>query len=940
MNMKFVLVPVILSFLLGHAFAAEYQGRFESERTVVYFVHKGGPLEFNIRIAKVAEGFRGSPPLRVTESALFTLSDPEEKVIEKEYWRKVPGEDGKTWTFRYEHAAPGVWQLRTTLSSNSNLALEFGTTPALAYGTMFSRCRIYASDFKQFNNHYFLVPPPLAILGGAAEKVPLLRLTSRGIQTDVFDAEGRPLLSCDIFQISGARSEIHGNSDIDLPFGAVEVSRDTEGATLVLNNAKKQRILELAPDNSVDLHLQAGETYQLKISGAAKGWITIEGLPAILCPDLETLNQIGGSVHRDEDGKAYPHKFQLEIKRWMRSLTESDFAVEAVPLTRYKEHWLADPANKPLILPFAYAGHLFKVQSTSLPEAIKHNDAPVNLDALILFYTLDKPFNPYFKNPAVMNRMYHHYLKKWLCLTESGFMWDDPRGYYCGGTEWSGAEGMLFCKESLALMMGAPYADKKLTELLMAGLALNLHCLWNARLTCENQSLHWPLKTYALWRVTGEKIYLDMARDYLADVADPALSRGIKAGYLTEALGADCTYSGISTSLLALAARLSGDDAALPLLELVFELMSYTITREPDGSLSGVNGFAHRTLGTWLNRQYDGGAELLSDKFESAALVNKRTDPDRAELEKEFATYSSVSVPEDIKPWIPGGENMFRYSFTSFDRIWRNSLIKLDKDIANPKTPAEQSTSFERHFSDEFVAKRTPAYYAFFYTGNPDWRSRHWRSIQSPFPEGSELENGQIHSKEASRPWMPMQGMNIFWTPAFGKFVSAHNWTMYSQNLVRLERAGKVVDFPTCYSAESRNQHGRIDFKHASKFEGLRFRRGIEPTTHSVKVEINVSAPGAIRPCQLIEQIPYLLKRNLAFSSMDGKVRSLRASLPSGAGVLLEFDRPVTIRQGPVSTATFNSPDMRIGLLEIVFEQNFDGSAESQLNYEIKADDK
>ena len=151
----------------------------------------------------------------------------------------MPGEDGKTWTFRYEHAVPGVWQLRTTLSSNSNLALEFGTTPALAYGTMFSRCRIYASDFKQFNNHYFLVPPPLAILGGAAEKFPVAP-DFRGIQTDVFDAEGRPL-SCDIF-----RSAEHGLKFTEIQILTCPLAQSKypaiPGATLVLNNAKKQRI--------------------------------------------------------------------------------------------------------------------------------------------------------------------------------------------------------------------------------------------------------------------------------------------------------------------------------------------------------------------------------------------------------------------------------------------------------------------------------------------------------------------------------------------------------------------------------------------------------------------------------------------------------------------------------------------------------------------------
>jgi len=113
-----------------------------------------------------------------------------------------------------------------------------------------------------------------------------------------------------------------------------------------------------------------------------------------------------------------------------------------------------------------------------------------------------------------------------------------------------------------------------------------------------------------------------------------------------------------------------------------------------------------------------------------------------------------------------------------------------------------------------------------------------------------------------------------------------------------------------------------------------------EETRHSLKVKIKVSAPGSIPSCQLIEQIPYLIKKDLVFSSMDGKIRSLRASLPSGAGILLKFDRRVSVRQGPVSTATFNPPDRQIGLLEIVFEENYDGTGESQLNYEIKADDK
>lgn len=936
--MRTISLLTVLWLLWTGVSAGDWQGHFESEGTVLYFVHRGGALEFDIRISKVASGFRGTPPLKVTESALFTLSDPEEKVVEKQYWRKEKDGNGKTWSFRYRNAAPGVWQLRTSLSNNSNLSLEFNTNPRLPYGVLFSRCKIYAADFENLRNRLFLVPEPLPNLNGPAKKQPLLRLTSRGIQTDVLDREGRPLLSCDVFQISGARSEFPGNANIELPFGSTEVSRDSKGAFLTLTDSDNRKVLELAPDNTADIFLRAGGIYRLNIAGAPQGWITIEGLPAILCPDMDTLKKIGGSVWRDIDGKEYPHRFQVEIRQWIRSLKESDLAVTPVPLERYRTQWLSDPANEPLIRSFAFAGHLFKVQNTTLSDEVKYNDSPVRLDDFILIYTLDKPFNPYFRNRAVMNRLFLYYLKKWLCLTESGFMWDDPRGYYCGGAEWSGAEGMLFCQDSLALAFAAPYADRKLTKLLEAGLELNLHRLWNARLTCENQSLHWPLKTYALWKATGEKIYLDMARDYLADVANPALSRSMKTGYLMEALGADGTYAGISTSMLALAARFSGDDAALPLLKRVFDFMSYTITREPDGSLSGVNAFAHRTLGTWLNRQYDGGAELLSDKIESAALVNKRTDPDRASLEKKFAVHSKVCVPDDIHPWIPGGENLFRYSLWSFDFVWRNSLIRQGKDIPSPKTPSEKSDSFECNFNNEFVATRTPSYYVFFHTGNAGWRYHLWRYFDSPFPDGAKLENGRIHSQKTSRPWMPVQGLDLFWTPRFGKFVSGHNWTMYSHNMVRIDRGGKVVDFPTSYSCESKIREGEVELFQQTKFEGICIRRTFNMKKDSLNVTIDVSAPGKISPCQLVEQIPYLRKKGLTFSGIGDGIRRLRVSLPSGAGVLLEFSRPVTVRQGPISTAVQNPPEYEIGLLEVLFDQSFDGT-KNVFTYQIKADD-
>ncbi len=914
--------------------------RWESEAPVFYFVHPGGPLEFRVKVFKAAPGFRGDPSLKVTESALVTLAGPDETMVKKQYWRKRGQEDSVSFDWKFPDAAAGVWQLRASLSQNSRLALEFETSPKLPFGVLFSRCKIYGSDFRNLKKSFFVVPEPQRILNGPAEKHPLLRLTSCAADIDVFDRNGKFLFSDSRYSVDGAMPDSYGNSFRRLPAGADAVPCPPRGAELTLSEAEgaKRTLLKTDPDSGCNFFPETGKLYSLEVNGPQEGWITVEGMPVILCPTPETARAIGGSVVRDPaDGRWYPHRFQVETARWIRSLTPEDLRVEAIPLAARRAEWLADPANTPFIIPFAHAPHLFRIQNTAMPEqSVRYNDSGVNLDPLTLFYALDRPFNPYFRNRAVMNRLFLYYLKKWLALTESGFMWDDPRGYYCGGTEWSGAEGMLFFKDSAALAYAAPYADPRLTRLLRTGLELNLHRLWSTRLSCENQSLHWPFKIYALYRITGEKMYLEMARDSLADLADPALSESSKTGYLMEAWGPDATYMGISTSFLALAMRWSGDDAAMPVLERAFDLMSHTVTREPDGTLRGVNAFGHRTLGTWLSRQYDGGAELLSDRLESAALVNRRKSFTQADLEREFAHYSAPGVPEKIETWRKSGDVLFGYSFASFDRIWRGGLIPMGKDIQNPRTPAEKSGPFERNFNGEFVAKRTGAYYAFFHTGNTSGRFHQWRSMSGILPEGTKLENGVLVSSEASRPWLPVQGLNLFWTPGFGQFVSGHNWSMYTHQLLRLDREGRCDDFTENCSCESEISGGRIVLRQKMKKEGVRIRREYEMTENGVKVSLKASAPEKIRRGTLVEQIPYLKKAGLVFSPMKGKITSLRASLPSGACVVLNFSRPVEVREGPVSKAVFNPSDLRIGVLEIQAVPEFDGTP-AAFEYEIGA---
>lgn len=950
-NMKKMLCTLLVSpLLLTAAGNAPFAGPYHSDGTAFYLVHPGGPLELEIKLFKPQPGFRGNPVLKMTPSALLTLSDPDEKIVEKKYWRIGKGETEKSYNFRFPNAAPGIWQLRNSFASNGNLSIEFKTKPNLKYGVLFSRCKILKEDLPHLRDSYFLVPPPLPNLpqnpkwyASSSKKQNKLHITSRGAQTEFYDRKGRLAAFCDIFEIVGAQPDFHGNSNRELPYGTTEIQRASIGPTVTVKDSSKQDVLKLSSDNSAVIALKTGETYQMNLSGVQNGYLTIDGFPVILCPDADTAKKINGSIATAPDGTHYAHKFQIRMKEWIRSLKKSDLDVPLLPITNYKKEWLKNPRDSRLLPLFAHLEHFLKSQETD-PAKKEFGTSPLNIQGLALICSLDRPFNPYRGNRALMNRTFLYYFLKWLYLTESGVMYDDPeQGAYCGGTEWTGWEGMALCGDYMALAMMAPIADKKLIELWTEALRMQVHRLWNTRLTCENQSLHWPLKTYALYMATKDPMYLEMARDYIKDFSDPAMSRNIKTGYPMEAYGADATYPGISTSLLAFAARFSGDDAVIPVLKRIFNFMNHTVVREPDGSLVAANGFAHRTLGSWLNRQYTGGTNLLADRLEEAAAVDFRKLPTVDEAAKAFEAYSKITMPKNFEQWCAkDGELLTRYQFDPWIPLWDQAIFPVGENLKNAKLPQEKSKNFERNFNDEFLAKRTPSYYAFFYTGNYSWRRHNWRYENTPFPDKAEVVNGEIYSAHPSRAWMAMQGMNLFWTPKFGAFLTARNWTMYTQNLVRVEQNGKVVDFPTCYSAEAKYVSGkRLETVHTSKYYGLKMKRATEFKEDGLKVSLKISAPEKGKKMTLIEQLPFHIKNDMTISGADQekRVSQVRISRSNGGAVLLSFNRPVVVKRGYDSRAAMNDPKLKVGLLEIVLAENFDGAEPCEFTYEIKADD-
>ncbi|MBQ7176121.1 MAG: hypothetical protein IJS08_01800 [Victivallales bacterium] len=928
-----------------------YSAAFTSEGTIFFLVHPGGPLKLEITLTRGTPDYRGNPILKTSPNALFSIFNQDEKLLAMEYWRPAPGEKEKKYTFEYPEATKGIWQIRNAFAQNCNLSIRLKTTPELKYGVLFPRCRILSQDAHTIRNSFFIVPPPTTPLNlkqptpnDPQKTEQRLHIAVRGRQTECRTSTGEKITDCDIYEIAGAMPDLPCNAMIELPFGAQERQHYTGMPSARIRDGKKQTLLTLQADSSAVLTLKEQEVYQLLVDNAKEGYLAIDGFPVIFCPDAETAKAIGGSMVKANDGRHFHHLFQVKMHEWIKSLSKEELEIQPVPLEKFKKEWLKDSRSRDLLQLFAYAPHLFKAMDTN-PGSLTFGTSPLNLGDMTLLYTLDKPYNPYYGNKALMKRVFLYYFRKWLCLSESGAFHDDPsHPAYCGGMEWSGWEGMVFCADYMTLAMMAPIADKELLALWEEALRLPAHRFWSQRLNCENQSLHWPLKLYALNMASGNPLYKKMAQDYLADIANPALSRSMKTGYLLEAYGLDGTYIGISASLLAFAARFSGDDAALPVLRRMYELLCHTVVREPDGSMAAANGFGHRTLGSWLSPQYGAGVSLVDDRLEAAAVMSRR----KAAVpltEAELDRYAKVQVPDNIEEWCKvAGKNLTHYAMCTWPPIWFNSILPMGDKIQNARLPVEKASDFEKNFNDEFYARRKPGYYAFIYTGNYSWRWHYLETLTAPLTTSTKITNGEVFSSGSSEPWLPMQGLNIFWTPSFGIFASAHNWSIYSQNLLRVEREGKLVDFPACNSAIQHIDKDNVTLEHKSRFLNLNLKRQMEMREGGIRVCLSVGKATEIKPVTLIEQIPFQVKEDMTFSACKDVqqlklpaegVTLLKISRDNGSAIILRFSKPVSVRLGYTSRATFNDAKLRIRALEIAFSKDFAGNGAEDFSYEM-----
>lgn len=848
-------------------FSLGAQEKYALESAVFYLKHTGGDLNLELAVAHPKTNYGPDSRAENVPAALATLYSPEEKAVKDFYWRDDKEELKKQFQYKIPNAAKGIWQFRITLSRGGKLEYTLNTENSPVIGILPARSWVWHKDALRFNNRYFMVPTD--------NRTPL-ELYVSNCTIEILDKNGNKVDTLD----------------------------------------KGDKKITLKP----------GEIYQMKHSTKSPNWnwFGAGGFPVIFCPSAEYAKELNASRIPLADGSSVALRFQKRADEWKKTLKKVDLEVTIPDLNPLKEKFLADPQSKHL---FGITGllsaapYLLSIQNID-PASPDFGSAPRYITPLAFLYTLNKPYNPYYKNKAILNRVALYCINsfaKQRAFHENGTLYGSSSNY-------AGADGMYMVPESIAFLLLSPDLKPEVRELWGEALAYPLRRFFSDRVSCENQSVHWPVKLYAYAKAAGNPLFQMLAEDFVKNLNSPAQDRFIRTGYLQEAYGPDATYQGLGASLLAFYAHFSNDQNAYDVLNKIYTLMNHTVAPEPDGSVFGPSGFSHRTMGGWYIKQYGGGTRLVANRLMSAAVWHQA--PEKAWSAKDFDHWIHWISSESMKYYKQYHYTAANYSFAPFSAIWYTFPEIAVKQGA--KLPAAASENFDRSFGDEFHFARRKGYYAGVYTGKTAGKHTFWAKHDTPYSCQWNEKDG-VMTSVSRKIFSPLPGMQLFWTPEYGTSLVSMNWNLYTHWNIRAEKDGKAdwVDyFTSSYTVDPATR----SIVMTQKFRKLPLTVKRSAVFENDKLTMSRNVEGDTKGVELIEQLPYLEKNGIRVefrvngkweANPGGKVEAIRWINSKTAGTLLTFAYPHPVKRGK----TYLDQNVKITSLYVI--------AGSTLNYTL-----
>lgn len=803
---------------------------------------------------------------RKAGKAVSRFFNAEEELVKWDYL-KIPAGKTKEVTYDFGKSAPkGIYQFRY---SGKNILVSPVAEPDKKFGFLAMRCGLYSTVSKQFNKAFFYIVP----------KAEYFTIRSSGAKGEIFDADSKKTAS-----ISRSRQKI-----------AVK--------------GKGGQIWSLS------LKMKAGSREQF-YAGA---------MPLILCPDADTAKKIAGSTERSSDGRYFPHKFQIKMYAWLKSLKKDDLQIKAVDMRTKRAALEADK----------YAGALFGRWALLqyLPYTLRYqNIDPASPDfgsggspaALAAVYSIKRDWNPYYNNEIIKKRMLTAQFKWLLRLHENDTDSDVDHNY-------SGSDALRFMKFPAYsfLLAGNKLKDKKLADLWKGALRRIPDRFSMYRVSCENQSSHW-LMAYASIAVGGdENAYFELAKDYAAGMSLPGKNPFMKTGYQQEAYGPDATYQGLGVAMQALYYRVSGDENIKRSLDTIFKFFNHTVAPEPGRkNVFGASNFCHRTKGSWVKTQHLAGRYYMRGilpSFDVWMKFMRQRPPLKERLETGLR--KAIRIPskrnrnyETVSNYSAGvsGPLFYDYLYPSLNEVNKQARF-----------PVEESDNFTRNFNNEFLAIRRPAYYILVYTGKS--RGKRMRRY--------------VNFKVANSRGNYLQGVSMFWTPEFGNFILSMNWNADTLQMLRAEISDKECDFPDYWSFK-RNYNksdGILNLSWKMHKLPLQVKRKIIFKQSSVKIELELIPEKSFKTLSLVEQLPFLKKEGLKinFKNADGKwqetpcrSKEIIFTNAAGAGIKISLTKAVDFSFGGEYTGLLKR-DQNMTVLKIKLPNTFQKNVSYKLEYEL-----
>ena len=611
---------------------------------------------------------------------------------------------------------------------------------------------------------------------------------------------------------------------------------------------------------------------------------------------------------------------------------------------------------------------------------------PTTANFLALAWSLDEPWNPYRKDPAIARRAAAISIVDLLAQAENIFYYSSSASSKEGkkyGFAHPGQMGFTLTFSAFTLLKVKDALPPEVVKSWADALE------WFAEGTAKvkpmgpmNMRLSLPVAFYYCFLATGRPVFKDLCEQWQAKVMfGPDFS---PAGHYWEGTGRspDGSYNGIGLHRVAEMWSISKDPQVLEVLRKAYRLKTYLTLVEPDGKLLGASHFNDRDTASFASDQFTGreiqfGLEVpdaLPFLTRIPSVWPEKIDPVRVrksilDAHKRLSTRVLPAHGWGMAGKYHDAPHQWGMAATlPFFLYQENTEALMKATTPLPAFPITAKENYTEDFNHEFFVVRRPGYHATLYTGRV-----------TPGDTGGTNIGGWLEGEGGIFNGFGGGGLSTFWTPSsgtllIGRHCAAEGYERATkprfipgwQDWANHHIVGKTTDNKILTSARvpqptfERKTAGELETVIASgvmpnhlKKQGaicnanVSYRRRFDflPTHMEIVTELQTDQPIEFKA--LYETLPAYLADDTTFGFLDAKGTAIPSEgvervtgvkemlvLRKEGGVRVIFAEPATVALVSEKFATWGK-QTTVRALQVEFPTQLKPGTKASLRYSL-----